>query len=567
MSPLRVYRIDNSRNRKACANHWTFELEKSDVTAGTQQHDKTGLQLEASLPHWCVLNWKQFLIVSAFAITFLWSNYVPVPAATWQDLNHGKSVVANGLFDTRLADTSTLPLSEGIRSFRVGTISKWFLFQIFQLGGIELLSFLHAIIQSIFCAAWAWLLSRTTGRWWTALIPFLLCFLPLQAPGITTFTIAQVCLVAILISVCGKKFYNPREEYEIQISKLPVSRWLMIIIAMVVWTNADPSFVLGWALLAAVMLGRVLATVAGGLENSFADRELRSRIVLLEIAILISCMTPAGISLWKAMLWTPDNPIWLQLGGWQPLVFVGWHGAVVVCLILTWIICSRKTEKIKPWQWIIPLMGLAVVAFNSTMLSLVTLPILWCSLSMLPFNAREFSTPNPAITSSNDSPTLKFGLTLACGLMLWLAFAFSPCSQFVLGGKGRSPDQLLGSNSPHSAFTAIESSLSNGKSRTFAWVPRYWSDHLLTQNDSISVFASSDPHTIPAQANADYDVIFNGQHGWQKLLNRYAIDVLLVDTKIQTRLMHNLRAKPGPWRLVHEDSITAVWNRSQPDAN
>lgn len=525
------------------------------MASGVQQKEKPRLQLEASLPDWCAVDWRQTLVCAAFVLAFMWFSYLPIPTSTtWHNVLQGRSV-AETFFGSTLTDTTKVPLTEGLRSFRGAAVGSWIIWQIQNLGGSETLSLSFAVLQILIAAALAFLFYRTTGRWWTALIAPLVLVMPWQISGLSTACFGQLCIAATLLCLTWR-------TRSVSVSTFSKTQWIVAAFTFMLWVNLDHSFVAGWILLACLVIARIISCLSSTVErkNIFSDGELRSRIVLFEIAIAVSLINPQGWNLWQSMFWAPDNPIWLNYGGSQPLAIVGWVGASVIALAIFWLACSRRTSAIQTIHWLLPLVALAIVCCNRFTLAVFAPLILWSSISMLPRKEIAPREKNP----QEDIQPLKFSLLLACALLIWLGFAFSPFSHHLLGGQARTESQLRGKSSPHTALAYLDSKTKNAKARPLVWTPRTWSNRCILSCDNVSVFVADMPHLTPQQTNKDHDTIFHGHHGWQKLLGRYTVDFLVVDVKKQQRLTRELRSSPGNWVRLYEDPVASVWSIHKP---
>ena len=142
---------------------------------------------------------------------------------------------------------------------------------------------------------------------------------------------------------------------------------------------------------------------------------------------------------------------------------------------------------------------------------------------------------------------LRFAFTLIAGLAIWLGFCFSPLGSVALGGQPRSNDQILGKTHPLEAKAYLMRTPPNG----ILFCPNYWSDWLQTDSE-ISVFADYS-QSVPALVLKDYQEIFAGEGGWEKLVEKYEIQSILADKQNQPELIRGIRRNPTNWKIVHED--------------
>ena len=529
--------------------------------AQVTEHPDTAMRLESSLPDWCILSWRHLLVCISFVVMFLYFSYLPIPvSSTWHDLWTGGTIASEGLYAT----DPSLPLADGVRHHTNGWLGRVIVFRLFQQGGYDLLSFSFAALQTLTVTLWAFLLLRVSSRWWVgllAVVTTLVCGWTQE--GLTTLTLAQLCFAIVACLLFG----NARRDSQIGI--LPsFLHWLALLSTMLLWTNVDGSFVLGWSLIFLLLVSRgidVLARPDGKtrIKALLADAELRQWLVLLEVFVLVALVNPLGWQLHQALLWWPDQPTWQSLGAWQPLSLASWQGLAFATLWGGWLFASRYANRIMTWQWLLPVAGSVLVA--TCQISLVWLaPLtLLSACTMLP-PLQELAAPlslkrNSAAGSDEPVP-LQFAVTLLCGLVLWLGFTFSPFSHVVLGGQGRTDSQLLGAAYPSPVIGVLGSSqLANqGKNDGLLWCPAYWSDALQSPTDIKPVFANRDMQSLPGQVQADYRAIFNGADRWRKLLDQYNVTKVLIDKRRQANLLKLVRRQPGKWKIVHEDAQAVI---------
>ena len=524
------------------------------MATGAQQNEQGELKLEAILPDRFALKWQHATVCTAFVVLFLWLSYLPIPTSTtWHDVWQGELVDAQSASP---GDTVSirLPLAAGMRNFEIPRTGYWIVAQINEHFGSEGLSLGFCFLQTLCACLWAWLLVRVSGRWWTSLIPPVVMLLPIFDIGLTTSVLGGLCLVTTLLVMTGKV----EGEVCIRISRLSWTRWIATVATFLVWANVDHSVLFGWLVLFCLLAGQVIRQIRTGPEL-FSDIELKSRLILLESSVAISLVNPKGIALWKSLLWYPDNPLLLAYGGFQPLVISGLIGFTVATAAMFWIYCSRFKEKIPVEFWLIPMVALATVSLNRSLVSFWLLPVVWVSLAML--NRPAFQQESRTSECSGETTPLRFGFSLVCLLVLWLGFVLSPFAHHALGGEGRSEQQRLGKSNPTAAMAFLAEANHKSDSPPLLFSPRAWSHQCLLTIDRCNVFATPQRHRIPEQANVDYEIIFGGQNGWRKLLDRYTVDIVLVDKLSQKRLVHNLRAKPGDWKRIYEDPVAIIWSK------
>ena len=517
---------------------------------------KQELQLENLLPGYCALTWSQFAICAFWSALFLIFCYFPVSEAkTWQSVNEAA-------FHNTVEKTVSLPLSQGVRSIAIGQSGKQFLAFLYQTGGAEYLSNGFAILQLVAFGLWTFVLYRIYPHSLSLVAAAGIavgCFYQLN--GLHTEIFGQICgaiLILVLISAVGK-------ERTLQWSKATRFHWLAVVLVMVLWTNLDGSFVLGLgglAILAAAQLWKRRPTSFSSIVHSFSHPEFHHRVWLFEIAFLATLLTPQGTSLWQSMLWWPDNPIITALGTATPAYLASWTALIIAIAWGIWTTFAVKSKHA-------PSTTLTLLAIGATAVTCLNHELVFWFAAVMAMAiielvsklnrdgdpaARQKSVQRSSTVDSKPS-SFKYVFTLLAGLVIWMAFCFSPFGSKMLGGSKRTPIQLVGSHLPTDGKLFLQQNETD-----FLHCPIYWSDWLSAGSNQ-PVMVNRGLHNTPAMANQDYQHIYQGVPDWRKIAEKYELTGLFVDKTNQRRLIRNLRRRPGQWQTVYEDSQCVIYQR------
>ena len=75
------------------------------------------------------------------------------------------------------------------------------------------------------------------------------------------------------------------------------------------------------------------------------------------------------------------------------------------------------------------------------------------------------------------------------------------------------------------------------------------------------MFTTTHIHLIPNQVWLDYLYVYDGLPGWERTLDKYHVDTVVLDKVLQKTLPRIIRRTPG-WRLVYEDDQGLVLVRA-----
>jgi hypothetical protein len=91
--------------------------------------------------------------------------------------------------------------------------------------------------------------------------------------------------------------------------------------------------------------------------------------------------------------------------------------------------------------------------------------------------------------------------------------------------------------------------------------PQLWGSWFEYALPSHPVFVDSRIEVFPDAVWRDYDAVSGGEQGWQKILDRWRIDVVVANPAQQAGLIPVIEKDPG-WRLAYRDSNGLVFVRT-----
>src|SRR2546428_5701639 len=152
-----------------------------------------------------------------------------------------------------------------------------------------------------------------------------------------------------------------------------------------------------------------------------------------------------------------------------------------------------------------------------------------------------------------DEPRILTNTAIAVMLVV-LAVAFLPW--WRSGGPSRSAQLLR--DDPAGVTSSLRSALRPGD-RMFN--PQIWGSWFEFALPGHPVFVDARIEVFPASVWRDYDAISGGTEGWQAILDRWGVRVVVADRKQQAGLIPEISHDPG-WRKLYEDSEGLVFIRS-----
>jgi hypothetical protein len=90
--------------------------------------------------------------------------------------------------------------------------------------------------------------------------------------------------------------------------------------------------------------------------------------------------------------------------------------------------------------------------------------------------------------------------------------------------------------------------------------PQLWGSWFEFAFPEHPAFVDSRIEVFPDRVWEDYDAVSAGREGWQGVLDRWGIDVVVAERRQQAALIPFILQDPG-WRLVHRDADGMIFVR------
>ncbi len=521
------------------------------------------------------LNWKHALACACFALFFIYLNYIPLfHSDIWGHVLYGHWILEHG---TLPQFDPFLPVAEGVRVVDNAWLSQWIFGWADRLGGPQYLSnvFALTVLGSYLLQARAfYLFSRST-------------ILALCGAGISFFVgfsrhaiirpeiFGFFCFSMLLWMVVRLEPWRSRAKaFDRQdrgsTGQFPLWIWLAVPILFAAWANLHGSFVVGLVLMGCHAVGRLIevAWQKRSLPAVFSDRQARNWILLTELALLATLVNPYGLDLLIETVRFGRNPNLKDVLEWFPLRFIDLEGIQFGVALAGMIFLIRQSR-----QRMCVADGLLLLVFTAAMapairmiawfapvLTFVMMPHLTEVAERLTGNLFEDRPAAPHVDSEGGSRRKpRFVATLFCLLMVWCAFALSPISQGVLGGKPRKEAALYSRHTP----LALAKYLRENPPESLVFAPQWWGEWLLHAGpDNLQVFMTTNVHLVPSRVWRDYMLVARGESGWDTTLDRYRIQKIVVHKELQGALARSVR-RSNEWQVIYEDPQGFVAQRRE----
>ena len=335
----------------------------------------------------------------------------------------------------------------------------------------------------------------------------------------------------------------------------------------VLWANLDGSVLVGVAVLALLALGTAwdVALAERSILAALRTPRVQHAVYLAELAGLATLLQPLGFRLWTDIIHGERGSAWTALGGASPLVLTSGSGLAVaaVCLLAA-VLLRWSPRRVSAADVLLMLAGLLVTAFNQQMTDWLAPLALWVLLPHVAdlIASRSWIAPKcyqPLFVEGEPVPPLAFKYTLLSGLAIWTAFALSPISNPIFGRGPLPLNRLVSKHAPQ----ALTEFLKKSDAPTgLVWLPESWGDWVTFAGPrGLKVSANSQIHLLSERQRSDILQVHRAEGNWTRTLDRYGVELLIIDKPHQPRLLDAALAQGADWTIRHEDDLSLVLNR------
>jgi hypothetical protein len=315
----------------------------------------------------------------------------------------------------------------------------------------------------------------------------------------------------------------------------PARLWVLPVLT-VVWANVHGSF-----FLAPLLLGLAY------LEDRLAGRTTAAKrsVIVGVVTVAAALINPYGARVWQYVLTIAGNrEITDTIVEWRPptvrtpvglLFFV----SVLAVAVVLW----RIPRPVPPG----PLVTLGVFFFMGLFAGR---GVYWWGL-VAPAVLVPLVRSHVKSSEGEQGDLVLNGAIVA--MLLLLGLAFLPWWR----GSSRALDSSLLSDAPPGVTAAAARVLRPGD-RMFN--PQIWGSWFEFALPDHPVFVDSRIEVFSDAVWRDYEAVSGARDGWQEILDRWSIDVVVADRRQQSELIPVISKDPG-WVLVHRDAEGAIFVR------
>ena len=341
----------------------------------------------------------------------------------------------------------------------------------------------------------------------------------------------------------------------------PWSLWIGLPVLFMAWGNLHGSFVVGLILLGCICLGRIVEVAwKQGPAAVMQDRWIFRWLVMTELSAAAVLINPYGIDLYLNVLTFGKNPNLTDILEWFSLRMVDLEGitmAIAAVILLA------------AWRWskapvrVAEALALAIFAWSVCptirMINWFAPVFAWAIVPHLENIRQQIVQARPSLSEWNVLLDHRSFRQSMVGLFLiWIMFAFSPISDFLLSAKPRAGSSLYNKSTPRD----ISKFLRDNPMPGLVMAPQWWGDWLVWDGGpKLQIVMNTNAvHVAPRQVWLDYMDMSLARGNWERALDRYGINTMVVDTTLQPTLVRAMR-KTGGWKVIYEDKLGRVYGR------
>ncbi|WLD14137.1 hypothetical protein [Planctellipticum variicoloris] len=344
-----------------------------------------------------------------------------------------------------------------------------------------------------------------------------------------------------------------------------LTTWIGMPVVFALWANLHGSFIVGLLILGCGLAGRALEVAwisRGSLRAILSDRELRSWLWLTELSFAATLLNPYGMDLVLNTIIFPSNPNLNDVVEWFRPDIMSVEGLLLAGSLVCWMVLLRHSRV--P---VTPAQVLLIGGFALLVLLRVRM-IAWYSMIFVYVAAphvADVSARCRAWLHSLDLPHADLGwagpsfrYTAISLLLVWLAFVFSPASTPLFGGKPRTDRHRYSHETPLALTKFLNEHPPVGQIMN----PQWWGDWLAFKGPrDLQVFMTTNAvHVAPRRVWLDYLALARGDEGFQRRLDRYRINTIIVHKELQAPAARLARGLTG-WKVAYEDDLALVVER------
>lgn len=503
--------------------------------------------LKDRTPAWAKASSATAGLTFILALVFLYSSLLPVwHTDFWGHLNYGRWITQNQAVPTV---EPTLPLAKGVPFIDLPWLSQVIGYQMYSTFGISAIQFLNAFGIITVAALLTFSVFRRTNNLGAAVLTLIAFYWgSYQQILVVRPQIAGTICFALVFTMCTATRWR---------------RWYTFAIPLVFvfWANLHGSFIVGLALLGAMLVGRGVDVYlrTKNWKMVVSESGVRGLFLAAELSAVAVLINPYGIGAYAEVFAVSGNVNLQSLIEWDPLTLRMKQGRAAFCLAAALIAMWRFSPRRLTTREVLLIGGLTVGMLWHSRMIVWWAPVVAYYLGL--HTAAVWRHWRKAPTPQRRVGGLWSVVTIG---IIWIAFAYSPFGNRVIHGaikdQPTAEKRFRRSVSPMTPVD-VASYLRRNPPAGLVFNTYEWGDYLQYAGPKgMQVFLNSHAHLIPEEVWGDYFAIINMAGNWENLLDRYGVQAVVVDRAGRTPLINAMEKLDG-WEKKYSDNRGAVFVR------
>lgn len=537
--------------------------QQSETQPGAAFHEQETevIMLEDRLPEWFRSHPSVLGLTLVLGILFVVLSSTPLyHTDLWGHLNYGREIWSSGSLP---ATEPTLPLARGVQMVDSAWLTQLIGFGTYQWLGTAGLKFLFAGSVTLTAALLLrFVYMKTGGVFWPTVA--LLSFVAVGWMQLTIIRPQMAALVcfAVLLDWC----WSGRRHK---------SDWFLIPLVLAAWANLHGSFIVGLLVLAARSGGDLIDywRTSGRLSLAIRNPRFVRNLLLLQLAAVATLCNPYGLQLHATVLQFSQNPNLINLVDWDPLTMRMVQGRWAAALAVACVLAARATPRRIRAHEILLLLGLGGMALWTSRMLIWWAPVAACFIAIHGHAAWKRSALYRRMTrktrdqiraarwAEETNPPRSLWSVAALGLA-FIAFSLTPLSVQLRTGTRQEFSTAVTPQTPIAVAEFVDQMPDRPEGVVFNTYE--WGDYLQWRCKDLPIFANSHVHLLPNEVWKHFIEISDGAGSAQPLLDRYGVNMLVLNLNHHPRLLSSLRENREDWNEVYTDDMAAVFLRRDP---
>lgn len=426
-------------------------------------------------------------------------------------------------------------------------------------GGVDMLRLMHAVLTTARFGVMLAVFLRAS-RSWTISILGMIAVASLDLSNLAVFrpqTFAQLFFAMLLLPLTREKLSN--------------RAFLLIPALLAFWANSHGSYVTAFALIGALLGGRIAQLVLAERTWPWKDAQvIRLAIVLGLSLVAVGVLNPYGFELYSRTIELSKHPsLASAVGEWQPLAFVwakGWHWVFMISLGVLALTQLASPRGFPTGHLAVILMFGIGVALQNRFVIWWAMVVPWVLVPRWAELAKHWParlTPMPSIPS--------FRKTAVGAAVVFAAFMWSSPAGWATSGEPTPVELGASSGTPWQLARQIR----HPEDPDANWLPemdaiirtkypeaKFKGTILATpmQGDYLMWALAPDVPVTYAHIHLfhpDYweelGIVGRGEPGWSDVLDKYRVNLLVIEADYAPQL-RDLLIKSTEWKVLLDES-------------